>query len=50
MLITILIATSLHILQYELVYMTDSVLDPAPNCFLSILHLSSNIVHILKCR
>lgn len=52
MLITILIATAMHILQYELVRMTGSVFDPAPTASsdLSILHLSSNIVHILKFR
>lgn len=38
--------------SYELVHMTGSVLDPAPTSSsdLSILHLSSNIVHILKFR
>lgn len=39
MLITILKVIALHVLQYELVYMTDNALvDPAPDCFFRLIY------------
>lgn len=54
MLITVFKFIALHVLQYKLVYMTDSTLgDPAPDCFFRLIYsvpVLWIILQILKCR